>query len=98
MKYNPWNPITDRLTLKHIGKLLEETGELVAALSRCQIQGIDEAEPVTGKVNRIWLEEELADVQCNMNLLIEYLKLDTTAMTLRVTQKAERLKQWHAMT
>jgi hypothetical protein len=73
---NPWHPIDDKVDLKHLGKLGEELSELAAASSkcatavcRCIIQGVDEAEPVTGKVNREWLEDEIADVQANMDLV-----------------------------
>lgn len=49
---NPWHPISDPVDLKHLGKLSEELGECSAAVARCIIQGIDECEPVTGKINR----------------------------------------------
>lgn len=94
---NPWKPITDPLTLKHTGKLQEELGELMSAVARCQIQGVDEAEPVTGKLNREWLQEEMADVICSIGLLAELLDLDNEAMKQRALAKAERLRTWHAM-
>lgn len=94
---NPWRPITDPLTLKHLGKLLEELGELTSAASRCLIQGVDEAEPVTGKVNREWLAEEMGDVRGGINLLVELLKLDDAAINRRAAQKEARLRTWHAM-
>jgi hypothetical protein len=62
---NPWRPMTRPIDLKHLGKLGEESNELGAAISRCIIQGIDEREPVTGKPNRQWLAEEIADVLAN---------------------------------
>ena len=57
-----WHPTTNKVDLAHLGKLGEELAECAAAASRCIIQGIDEAHPVTGKTNRQWLEEEIADV------------------------------------
>lgn len=94
---NPWVPISDALTLKHIGKLGEECCELGAAIFRCIIQGIDEAEPVTGKVNRVWLQEEIADVIANSNLVRNFLQLDATDIALRVGRKTRQLKLWHEM-
>jgi NTP pyrophosphatase (non-canonical NTP hydrolase) len=94
--YNPWNPIKDPVQLKHLGKLNEELGELTAAVSRCIIQGVDEKEPVTGKVNREWLTEEIADVACNITLCVELFGLDTAAITRRVKEKEAKLRGWHA--
>lgn len=53
---NPWKPMTNPIDLKHTGKTMEETSELISAVSRCQIQGLLESHPVTGKVNREWLK------------------------------------------
>ena len=47
---NPWHPITDKVDLKYLGKLGEELNECGSAVSRCIIQGVDEREPVTGKL------------------------------------------------
>ena len=92
---NPWNPITDALDLKRLGKLAEELGECQAAVARCIIQGLDESEPVTGKVNRLWLQEEIADVMANVHLVVERLNLDTEFMADRIDRKIERLREWH---
>jgi hypothetical protein len=99
---NPWHPITDSVDLKHLGKLGEELGELgaaagkcAAAVSRCIIQGIDEREPVTGKLNREWLQDEIADVQANIDLVVERFALDEQAMEERAAKKRRHLKQWH---
>lgn len=81
---NPWHPITDSVDLKHLGKLSEELGELQAAVARCIIQGIDEREPVTGKVNRDWLTEEIADVQANLDLVVKRFEIDHLTLMLRI--------------
>lgn len=93
---SPWHPITDPLDLKHLGKLAEECGELSAALARCIIQGLDEAEPVTGKVNRQWLTEEIADVIANINVVQAHFFLSHDAIVDRVRRKEANLKRWHA--
>lgn len=96
-KLNPWHPITRPIDLKHLGKLGEELCESGTALFRCIIQGVDEAEPVTGKVNREWLEDELADVMANMELVIAHFGLDLERMKVRAERKKAGLKTWHGM-
>jgi hypothetical protein len=93
-EYNPWKPMSCPKEIKTIGKCQEECGELQAALSRCLIQGIDEVEPVTGKINRDWLEDELADVMATTQLVIKRFKLDEDKMIDRVTIKLPKLRKW----
>ena len=90
-------PMTNPLDLKHLGKLGEEVNELGSAISRCIIQGINEAEPITHKVNRRWLEDEIADVYANLVLVIDHFGLDTVHIRTRMTRKQEHLKGWHSM-
>jgi hypothetical protein len=95
MKLNPWQPITDKKHLKVLGKFLEELGEAASATARCLIQGIDEAQPVTGKVNRVWLEEEIADVFATAHLVCEALGLSyTDRIVPRMNLKAVVLSKW----
>lgn len=94
---SPWHPMTDPVDLKHLGKFAEELNECGAAVARCIIQGIDEAEPVTGKINRAWLTDEIADVLCNASLVIARFGLDPLHIEERFKRKAEHLTQWHAM-
>lgn len=94
---NPWRPMTKPIDLKHLGKLGEEVNELGSAISRCIIQGIDEAEPTTLKVNREWLEDEIADVYANLVLVIDHFGLNTARIRTRTTRKQEHLKGWHSM-
>ena len=94
---NPWHPMTDPVSLKHLGKLGEESGELSSVVSRCIIQGIDEKEPTTGKENRDWLEDEIADVLANILLVVKHFKLDDEKIAKRSTMKREHLSAWHEM-
>lgn len=91
----PWHPITDAQDLKTLGKLAEELGECSAAVARCIIQGVDGLEPTTGKVNRQWLQDELADVLANIGLVTIRFDLDHEAIDARVSFKAELLAAWH---
>jgi hypothetical protein len=94
---SPWVPMSDPVDIKHLGKLGEELNECGAAVSRCLIQGIDEAEPVTGKLNYVWLEEEIADVAANILLVVQRFGLDAARITDRAEVKRERLRVWHSM-
>lgn len=94
---NPWQPMKSPIDLKHLGKLAEELNEAASAICRCIIQGIDEVEPVTKKPNREWLEDELADVQANIKLVIQHFKLDTVRMQGRQDKKVKHLRGWHSM-
>jgi NTP pyrophosphatase (non-canonical NTP hydrolase) len=93
---DPWEPVRDRATVAVLGKLLEELGEAASASSRCLIQGIGESEPVTGKPNREWLEDELADVLNIAQLTIEHFGLDHRRIAARVQQKRGFLSRWFA--
>lgn len=94
---SPWHPMSDPVDLKHIGKFLEELGECSAAASRCMIQGINECEPVTGKPNKDWLEDEIADVLANIELVITRFGLNTDVIHARRKRKMDYLRQWHEL-
>lgn len=94
---NPWHPMSDPVDLKHLGKFAEECNEGGAAAARCIIQGIDEVEPVTGKINRTWLEDEIADIMANAELVTQRFDLDRDRMEQRKQRKMAHLRQWHAL-
>lgn len=94
---NPWHPMQKPIDLKHLGKLGEEANELGAAINRCIIQGIDECEPVTKKPNRAWLQDEIADVLANIELVRAHFGLDDNAISVRVERKKKHLRGWHSM-
>jgi len=101
MPLNPWHPEKDANALKHLGKLAEESSELTSACARCIIQGIDEREPVTGKLNRDWLRDEIADVLANIHLVRVrfgmFSDADAHAINERAERKISHLARWHAM-
>lgn len=94
---NPWRPMSKPIDVKHLGKLAEELAEAGSAVARCLIQGIDEAEPITSKLNRAWLEDELADVLANIDLVSIHFNLDTKRMQDRAERKKTHLRGWHSM-
>ena len=94
---HPWYPETETNRVRALGKALEELGELVSATARCLIQGIDEREPVTGKPNRQWLEQEVADVRTQCAILVETFDLDTQAIATRTRKKYDQMQEWRSM-
>lgn len=94
---NPWVPMSRPIDLKHLGKLAEEVNELGSAVSRCIIQGVGEREPTTGKLNRDWLRDEMADVIANIALVIVHFDIDVEAINERSAKKAAGLRLWHGM-
>lgn len=73
---NPWHPITDPVDLKRLGKLAEELFECSAALAECIIIGVSDHEPSPRTCTRTWLEQEVADVQANVELVASRFSLD----------------------
>jgi hypothetical protein len=101
-RVSPWNPITNPTDLKHLGKLSEELGECISELAllnqviaRCIIQGVHETNPYTGVENLIWMEAEIADVQANLELVIERFKLNKLKLGQRRARKMKLLRIWH---
>lgn len=95
--YEPWEPITDRKTLKVLGKALEETGELSKALSRTIIQGVYEYDPKTKQQNRAAIFEECFDVIATIGLVLTHLGMTDVEEVLgccRSEHKTENLTRW----
>lgn len=65
---SPWVPMSRPIDQKHMGKLLEEMGEAVEAM----VMFSSDTE-----VHRTRLENELADVRCNIALVQEHFGLRT---------------------
>lgn len=91
---SPWVPEQDVRKQKVLGKGVEEAGEYTSAVARCFIQGINESEPTTGKPNKRWLEEELADVVATSQHLVETFDLDVDFIRQRAEKKHAQLATW----
>lgn len=97
MALTKWTPTTDLFTLRRAGKLIEEGGEAIAVAARLIIQGIDEVDPSSGKVNRQRLMEELADLQAQILCTGVAFNLDQEFMDARVQVKLAQMEEWEAM-
>lgn len=93
---SPWKSEPSAVKLAILGKLVEESGELIAAAARCIIQGVDGKHPVTGKPNLEWLLEEMADVQNMLNVAQDYTQHDTNEYADRIARKRAHIYQWLA--
>lgn len=94
---NPWQPERDPIALAVLGKLAEELSEAGAIVARCIIQGIKEAEPVTGKPNADALEDELSDALAMIEVCIEYYGLHRLRMNRRRDRKIAHVTTWHRL-
>ena len=98
-RVSPWTPETNPTTLKRLGKLGEELGELQSAAMRCLIQGIGEASPDTGKPNRQWLLEEMADVEAMTKALKDHIPMsaeECASYVKRFDRKLRAQRLWDA--
>ena len=91
----PWEPEQNRLLLAVLGKLAEENSECGAIAARCIIQGLNEREPVTGKLNREALEDEIADIFAQGEAAVLRLGLDRARIEARRDRKIEFTGQWY---
>jgi hypothetical protein len=93
----PWKPESDPAVLATLGKLIEELNEAGSAAARCIIQGMHEAEPTTGKINREWLLEELSDVNALINyalLLLNRTHDERREYIMRRERKTQHISSW----
>lgn len=97
MPLKKWTPTTNLMMLRRMGKLQEELGELSAVAARCIIQGIDEVDPGSGRLNRDRLIDEIADVIAQCEVTIDALKLTGHRIVDRIEEKTRQMQEWEAM-
>ncbi|MGQ8634415.1 hypothetical protein ACUTJJ_23360 [Agrobacterium sp. DKPNP3] len=94
---NAWKPEEDVVLHQALGKLAEECSELAKIATRCMIQGYAEADPVTEKLNRTQVMEEVADVRAAMRWLFDVLDIPFKGESQREARKFDGFKRWEAM-
>jgi hypothetical protein len=92
-----WLPMTNKVDLAVLGKLGEEATECGTAVFRTIIQGIHECEPVTGKPNMRWLEDEIADVRAMSKLAMRHFEMDYVRIDRRINAKLNMKLEWLEM-
>lgn len=97
MALSKWVPTRDGRQLRRLGKLAEELGELQAVAARCIIQGIDEVDPSSGRVNRARLQDELADVLAQCSVTMATFGLDKAYIDARSFTKRAQMDEWERL-
>lgn len=95
--YQPWTPLINPVDLKTLGKLGEEANELGGITCRIVIQGMDEFNEKEQQSNRLCLEDEIADVEANIELVKRRFNLDRKRIGKRAAAKIPKLLEWHSM-
>lgn len=97
LQISAWHVETDKLRLRKLGKALEELSELSNVLARCIIQGVDEIDPSSGKVNRKRMQDEVADVFTQLAGLIDTFELDHAELIARSKYKKDSMDTWERL-
>lgn len=92
-----WTPTTNLMLLRRLGKTAEECNELAGICARSIIQGLDGVNPKTKVVNRYALEQEIADVLCQLRVTSAKLNLDSAFIEKRAEEKQQDMEEWEAM-
>jgi len=78
--------------------LQEECAEVTQAISKIFRFGLDNFKPDQNKTNREHLEEELGDLQCMINLLIESGLVSENNIMKAEIKKFAKLDKWSKVT
>lgn len=92
---SPWMPERNPLTVAMIGKLGEEASELAQRCFRILIQGLEERDPDSKRLNSEELAREMSDVAACMHVVHEKLKI--YLMLGRRDDKVAGFDRWHKM-
>lgn len=91
---HPWIPEKDPVRAACLFKAGEECGELISAVSRCGMQGIEGKDEETGYPNTSWLEDEVADVYAILDWLMNEFDLDRARIRDRFRGKVVHFERW----
>ncbi len=78
-----------------LSRIAQKLGEAISAVSRCIIQGLEGVNAKSNQTNKEWLEDELADVIANSELVIDRFGLDKARIAQRVADKKAFLLPLH---
>lgn len=97
MALTKWEPTTNLMELRRLGKTCEELGELVAVLGRTICQGLDGIDPSSGESNIERITKESADVIAQIGCNVQAFQLDQARIDARVAYKTSQMAEWEAM-
>jgi len=72
----------------------EECAEVTQAISKIFRFGFSSVHPVSGKTNQQSLEEEVGDLLCMVDIMIEKCIISDSAVNAARLAKREKLKTW----
>lgn len=73
---------------------LEECAEVTQAISKCFRFGIDQVKPSNPKTNREHLEEEIGDLMCMVDIMIQRNIISNENVVTARANKMNKLIQW----
>jgi NTP pyrophosphatase (non-canonical NTP hydrolase) len=72
----------------------EECAEVVQAISKCFRFGFNEKHPNQEFTNQQRLEEEVGDLLCMINMMIDNRIIDKLAVDFAIDAKSEKIRKW----
>jgi NTP pyrophosphatase (non-canonical NTP hydrolase) len=72
----------------------EECAEVIQAISKVFRFGMDSVHPVTMKANKESLEEEVGDLLCMIQMMIEQGIIDKIAVDFAIDDKSNKIRKW----
>jgi len=85
--------MTDKI-LEALGILQEECAEVIVEVSKCRRFGIDSENYTTKELHKDMLAQEIGDVMCMVEILVEQGVINRAELILARERKREKLKRW----
>jgi hypothetical protein len=85
--------MTDKI-LEALGILQEECAEVIVEVSKCRRFGIDSEHYTTKELHKDMLAQEIGDVMCMVEILVEQGVVNRAELILARERKREKLKRW----
>lgn len=92
-----WQLTKDPREIRRLGKTSEELGELQAVIARIIIQGAHEIDPSSGRTNIARLHDELADCYAQLNLTMDFYRLNRETVVERINRKQRQMTEWEKL-
>lgn len=84
----------DKKIAEALGILQEECAEVIVEISKCRRFGLNSVHYKTGIEHSRMLEQEIGDVLAMIDILVEQMVIDPSALITAKQSKKEKLKKW----